>query len=133
MAAWLKIALAVAWVIAGMPHALCTCGCGEPAAAAESREAPRCPHCSGDQPEQAPDQPKPCRCDDCGIGQAIPPSGAAANSSSPSLVDRVFTLSSTDALVGSAQPSRRIEQIGSANSPGVPVCALPILLGHLLF
>lgn len=102
----LTAALAAALVVAGMPHALCFCGCAGARAQAVDLQASgpadrpgetaarsgACPYCCGaerlgpavaqeQQAGQASHQscpdPPPCRCADCQPVLAVPPNGQA--------------------------------------------------------
>jgi len=150
----LKIAitllLSLQWLLAGLPHTFCACGCSwllpdeargcdvERSVAAASTA---CPHCEAD-PENAnhlpagPEGPKHCDCDACHsllavTGDSATNAAAATNSawrhsfSSQVLVQAGPSITDRDSIGWTAALEHRRRTL--------PVRAMPIFLGHLLF
>jgi len=127
-----KNLLVVALVAAGIPHAWCNCqGCygTAPAAAASG-----CPRCDEGERTGRPELPrKPCSCGSCQMEHAVRTAGPSMQ---PGRVHRVDSL--PDQLVHQSCSvdvfsPRQLTQLVEKPSQWVSGCALPILLGHLLF
>ena len=137
----LPILLAAVLAMAGIPHALCACGCSWPGrsesdAATRNRETscPRCcQHQTRDEGDEAPPAgPKPCRCGSCDERLAlVHQSAASGHLSSSDTWQRVVDVALS--LPGGAAEaiSPRADHPASI-SFALPVRALPVLLGRLL-
>ena len=137
----LPILLAAVVTTAGVPHALCACGCSwigrSQTRAAAGNRATGCPHCCGqktqDGDETPPAGPKPCRCGSCDQRVAVVHRSAASGQSSSSDNGwRVVDVPSSLPVVTAESISPRAHG-PDFSSLALPVRALPILLGRLLF
>ena len=126
----LNLALAVAMLVASIPHALCAC---EHATAGNRVKAPACPFC-----HVHPMAPKPyspherCPCGACEVIPAVPSATAVSvPSPAPSTDHAVLDLlpSLDAAFIFRAEP-RAARSVGPSAYAGR---AIPIFLGHLLF
>ena len=126
----LRLTIVVGLVLSGFSHAFCACGCAE----SEGQKSVQvCHRCGSDRSQQAPQQPKPCKCRPCQVVDAVPPDSAAS----------VFSPDSTSGVsfapVGPAvrftvfRPSETLVVPGPPRASPPPHCRLPILLEHLLF
>ena len=137
----LPILLAAAVAMAGVPHALCACGCSwigrgkSDAAAGNSRMS--CPHCwrhqtRDDGDDAPPAGPEPCRCGSCDDRLAVADRCAANGTlSSPETCQRLDDASLSLPFIAPEAISPRADAPVLCTS-ALPVRALPILLGHLL-
>ncbi len=159
----LTAALAAALVVAGMPHALCFCGCADGHAQAADPQANRpadrpgetaarsgaCPCCCGaerlgpavaqeqqaGQPsDQSSPDPPPCRCADCQPVLAVPPNGQAGVAPPAAFPGWLWS------VVAPVSVTMEASGPGVAHcGPGPPDTRLPsgseicLLLGRLLF
>ncbi len=137
----ISILLAIVMAPAGVPHALCTCGCadGGQAEAGRSEAGPTtgCPLCCGQAPQDESDDsppvaPDPCKCGSCDQRAALTTSpvvagGAGSSGSGNVPADFVAWL---PAVTPPSCPS--VAASPAAHSFALLVRALPVLLGHLL-
>jgi len=139
-----SILLAIVLVPAGIPHGWCACGCSPLGrrASAEAAATPAepdagCPHCGGapspsDSDDSRPGAPEPCKCGACYEKPALisPTVSGQASGTGPQqkLVDLPFCLPSVVSAASSSRDSKP-----ESYALALPVRALPLLLGHLLF
>jgi hypothetical protein len=137
----LPILLAAVLALAGIPHALCACGCSwlgrSEANAATRNPATSCPHCSrhqtrDDADDAEPAGRKPCRCGSCELRLGVmdrtaPTADISSSGTWHDLVDGAFWLPAVVADLSAPKADKP-----AFPSSALPVRALPILLGHLL-
>ena len=128
----LKSALAVALVVASLPHAFCRCGCAGPIEP-EPKAVSRCSGCCEGQEESQPSGPEPCKCVDCRQVPAVAPdSAASAVVSAPDTWSRALP-NGLSVQFPLTFPSHEGASLELRLAPIGAVRALPILLGRLLF
>ena len=137
----LPILLAAALAMAGIPHALCACGCSSlgrsETEAAPGNAATSCPHCCGheareDGDEAPPAGPKPCRCGSCDERLAVVHRSAASGHLGLSDTWQHVLDVALPLRVAAAEAISPRADAFAFSSFALPVRALPILLGHLL-
>ena len=131
---WGPSLLAAAFLLGGIPHLWCPCGCSVIAVgeAAVQPNSPKCPHCRQENSSPAPRQPKPCECDECDQVLAVLPDSATAT---PTASCQARLDVAPDFLhIQDVTPQRPTVPHG----PGPPALAshpssaVPILLGRFL-
>ncbi len=133
-------AVAIGLVLGGFPHP-CKCECAQTAAALSAVPAATpatpsdstCPYCHSGQSEPTPDTPRPCKCGTCELVLAVADSSPEKALSPDSFGRTQFA--PVDLRVASLDTPTLVKQSPTA-PPGMMSpsrCALPILLGHLLF
>ncbi len=137
----LPILLAAVLALAGIPHALCACGCswlGRTATeAAAGNPTTGCPHCCKHRPrddadESQPAGPQPCRCGSCELRLAVMDQTAPTAAISSSGTWHRLTGAALSLPSVAADPLTPRADAPVFYSSALPVRALPILLGHLL-
>ena len=140
-----SILLAIVLVPAGIPHGLCACGCS-PLGRRSSAEAAAtpvepdagCPHCGGapspnDRDGSPPGAPKPCQCGACLEKPALTTSPTASGHAIGSGPEQKLVELPVCRPSVVAAPSPSSYSVPGSFALALPVRALPILLGHLLF
>jgi hypothetical protein len=132
MQAVLRLAVILGMVLAGPAHLVCACGCGD-LGQSEQRQEAACPRCCHEPSDSEPGDSRPCECRTCKPLQAVVPAGQAP--AGPTLV--VFDSGNASPPVATLPALTSTPKAGPfsgpAHSRALPVCALPLLLGHLLF
>jgi hypothetical protein len=137
-----SLLLAIVIPPAGVPHALCTCGCADGGQAEAGRSegggTTGCPLCCGRAPrdesnDSPPVAPEPCKCGSCDQRAALTTHPVVAGGGgSPGLGNVPADFDGwLPAVTPQASPS--VAASPAAQSFALPVRALPVLLGHLLF
>lgn len=129
MYSWLKSSLILGMVLSGFPHVACDCGCAAPD---REQSVSACPHCAAGRARTEPERPRPCQCRQCESVSAVP---AGSPVTAPSLESSRCIFAAPVGLSVRVFSAKAAEEAGRAEPIGPPLpslCALSILLGHLL-